>query len=261
MNESKFENVISLGFFCSVALEIERIGFRNFSLPFDWLITADFSKVLELVDNKFNDFLIFDNLYQESDIDPRYYYDCVNKIHFYHDFNEFQPLCEQFDSVKNKYNRRIAKFYTAIKSPTLFIRYITGKEECKFIDENYDSILNRIKSFNKDNYIIFVYDVEYEFSNAKNAYFVPKENNTSNKSFISCNKAMEKYIYENVVVNDDLVCKNLLFTKKRKRKKQFKKYKLIFKNKIKKIFGISLEKTIYFHSKQYSDVFEKIKED
>lgn len=35
----KYESVISLGYFCSVAIELEKMGIRNFSTPFDWLIT------------------------------------------------------------------------------------------------------------------------------------------------------------------------------------------------------------------------------
>lgn len=35
-NFEEYENVISLGYFCSVASEIERLGLRRHSGPFDW---------------------------------------------------------------------------------------------------------------------------------------------------------------------------------------------------------------------------------
>lgn len=37
--ETNYKHVISLGFFCSVALELERKGLRDASYPFDWLIS------------------------------------------------------------------------------------------------------------------------------------------------------------------------------------------------------------------------------
>ncbi len=36
---TKFEHVISLGFFCSPALELKKLGFRDASYPFDWVIS------------------------------------------------------------------------------------------------------------------------------------------------------------------------------------------------------------------------------
>lgn len=35
----KYENFISLGYFCSVALELQRLGLRSCSSPFDWCIS------------------------------------------------------------------------------------------------------------------------------------------------------------------------------------------------------------------------------
>lgn len=60
-----FSNFISLGYFCSVALELERLGYRNFSNPFDWLI-SDFKGVLELIENDFENFLSMQYLFQNK---------------------------------------------------------------------------------------------------------------------------------------------------------------------------------------------------
>lgn len=37
-------NYISLGYFCSIAMDLEKLGLRNESLPFDWVI-SDFEGV------------------------------------------------------------------------------------------------------------------------------------------------------------------------------------------------------------------------
>ena len=45
-------NYISLGYFCSVASELERYGLRGESYPFDWVI-SDFGGVVEAIQNNF----------------------------------------------------------------------------------------------------------------------------------------------------------------------------------------------------------------
>ncbi len=58
-------NYISLGYFCSVASELERYGLRGESYPFDWVI-SDFGGVVEAIQNNFSNFLDYDFLAQSS---------------------------------------------------------------------------------------------------------------------------------------------------------------------------------------------------
>lgn len=55
------EYVISLGFFRSVVSELDKLGLRNVSYLFDWIL-FDFENVLLLSNNKFEYFLSFDSL-------------------------------------------------------------------------------------------------------------------------------------------------------------------------------------------------------
>ncbi len=138
MEIKKFEHIISLGHFCGVAQELERLGLRDASYPFDWLITQR-SAAEELIENRFEDFLTYDLLYQDSQ-HPGIY---RNKrygfgVSFYHDFSAFIPLKEQLDAVTQKYNRRIHRFYDAIREPTLFIRYINNEEDAAYYKNSSD---------------------------------------------------------------------------------------------------------------------------
>ena len=45
----EFKNYISLGYFCEVAKDLERLGLRNQSSPFDWVISY-FPKVIYATD-------------------------------------------------------------------------------------------------------------------------------------------------------------------------------------------------------------------
>lgn len=154
-------NYISLGYFCSVAIELERFGIREESSPFDWLISG-FKGVISAIEKNFEDFLTYDYLSQDKKY-PNIYRNTKYDFDFYHDFNPYSELRQQLPDVQAKYSRRIQRFYESIRRPTLFIRYISdeskieGKpKELIWIEDNYDYIITLLKSFNSDNDILFI---------------------------------------------------------------------------------------------------------
>lgn len=152
---AKFKNIVSLGCFCSPAMEFKRVERRKFSLPFDWLVTMDFSAVLDLIDNNFNGLLEYDDLYQIKEV-PSRYRNSRYSIDFYHDFLPVKSFDKQIDAVKEKYNRRIKRFYEIITEPTLFCRYIISRDELLYIAERYGEIVKRFKKYNEENEIMFI---------------------------------------------------------------------------------------------------------
>lgn len=158
----QYENFISLGYFCSIALELEKMGLRSTSSPFDWC-KSDFEGVIKAIEDKFDYFLDYDQLLQSQD-DPDHYFNAAYKIWFFHDFDKYRPLNSQIENVQAKYTRRIERFYKNIKNPTLFIRYISNEEltadgksvELEYIEKHIGSIISLLKSFNENNDIIFI---------------------------------------------------------------------------------------------------------
>ena len=174
-------NYISLGYFCSVASELERYGLRGESYPFDWVI-SDFGGVVEAIQNNFSNFLDYDFLAQSS-LNHSVYENTKYNIRFFHDFDKYIPLKKQLPQVQDKYCRRIKRFYQTIVSPTLFIRYISDEktihgvsEELVYIEKNYEQILEMLKSFHRDNDILFIAHGGVE-SSKFNIYHVPKDDN------------------------------------------------------------------------------------
>ena len=152
---------ISLGYFCSVAMDLEKMGLRSESSPFDWLI-SDFEGVIRAMENGFADFLNYDDLSQNKAY-RTIYKNTRYTIDFYHDFDSLIPLADQLPQVESKYRRRIDRFYESIKEPTLFIRYISDEElvdgksrELLWIEDNFDRIMGLIRSFNPENDILFM---------------------------------------------------------------------------------------------------------
>lgn len=151
-----YKHVVSLGYYCGPAQELERIGYRQFSLPFDWLITASFQVVLQLIESRFNGFLEEDGLQQEINVNPKYYYDEDKQIHYYHDFTDKESLTKQLPAVKKKYARRIDRFYQTISEPTLFLRYCLSHNEYEWISNNLEYINSVLRKYNPNNDIVFV---------------------------------------------------------------------------------------------------------
>lgn len=174
----RFENYISLGYFCEVAKDLERLGLRNQSSPFDWVISF-FPDVIDAIDKEFSDFLAFDNLSQNIYSRAHYHEDKYH-IYFFHDFNAYKSLASQYGSVKDKYDRRIKRFLNTITKPTLFVRYISSEKrdeagksvELKWIEENYEYVLSVLKRFNGNNEIVFIGD-DMTVSEKIKVYHVP----------------------------------------------------------------------------------------
>ena len=178
----KYENYISLGYFCEVAQDLEKMGLRNTSSPFDWCITS-FEGIISLLANRFDGFMDYENLAQS--IESRsHYLDTQYGVFFFHDFSKYIPLNEQIESVKEKYSRRINRFLNNIENPTLFIRYISneikgenGKStELQWIEENEDYINKIVQMYNSQNNIIYIGD-EKTYSNIVKIYNVKVDNN------------------------------------------------------------------------------------
>lgn len=239
----KYKHFISLGYFCSVALELERIGLRSCSSPFDWCI-SEWEGVERAITTHFENFLCYDNLYQNR-IERAHYKDVTYDIAFFHDFNKYVPLEEQIDAVQAKYQRRIQRFYENISEPTLFIRYISnesGRKEIDYIEKNYTRIIRELKKFNSNNDIIFIANTEIT-SQVINIYTVEKDENdvVARKPL---DKNLELYsLLEGMEYGDRERNYNKYLEKKNKTTKGIR-------HKTRKIFNKLFRKE-YVHEKQY----------
>lgn len=243
-------NIVSLGFFCSVAMELERCGIRSVSLPFDWLITGNYEAVLKLIANRFDRFLDMNNLYQEYDINPAYYYNDVYDLHFYHDFNPHLTLEEQYNSVRQKYDRRINRFYEIIKEPTVFIRYCSDEEELEFICNNSEKISHFLKSLNPKNEIIYISSKKVASGLAGFNYYVePDRGDAVSRKFLMHMPELKEYLIEKSGISNEELRRNI----KRYICKQVKKVFRRGWSKVRKI-TVDSKKSCYRHDKQYGDI-------
>lgn len=198
---TRFKNIVSLGCFCSLAMEFKRIERRKFSLPFDWLVTLDFSAILKLIDEHFNGFLECNDLYQVKN-NPSRYRNLRYSIDFYHDFLPTKSFDKQIGAIKEKYERRIKRFYEIVAEPTLFCRYIISSDELLYVFEHHGEIVERFKKYNRENEIIFIVNADI-FSSFKGKipliWIVEKdEGDMFARHFLDKNKELMNFITDNV---------------------------------------------------------------
>ena len=245
----KYRHIISLGHFCSVASEIERFGFRDKSYPFDWVLSKSFECVVKLINNRFEDYLKEDYLYQSPSIHWQYR-NMEYNIEFVHDFSEWKSFDSQIEDVRKKYQRRIDSFYKAIQAPTFFIRYICDEKELHFIEDNYHSIVEMIRSYNTNNSIVFVANgalqrVRNEDSEFKIYFVDPDENDTVSRKFLDSISELVEYIDQHYY-SEEVKNSNLEFYQNKQRKKKRAKLTKKMKTFFHKLFSKR-----YIHNKIY----------
>ena len=246
-----YSHYISLGYFCEVAQDLEKLGLRDFSSPFDWGISC-FKNVIEAIDHEFEGFLDYDNLSQ--DITNRaYYHEDRYNFWFYHDFNKYESLDKQYQKVKDKYFRRIKKFLDSINEPTLFVKYISsegldpyGKSiELKWIEDNYRHVLSVLRRYNAKNDIIFIGDESVSSGIIKIYHVQRDKNDTVSRSPIYNNKELFT------------ILSSVSFPGKRENQRRYeiktrKKHSYVVKIKNKIIYVLQRDFLMeYVHSKTY----------
>ena len=155
----KFQHVFPVGVGCNMAAGLSRIGLREYSGPFDWIM-AGMDDVITLLDTDFADFL--NPEYLKSTPVPFNAGKCINTkfemIQFVHDFapeEDAPPLSEQLGAVQAKYQRRIDYYMQALKEPTLVCRLEYGGKE-DYWRKNYHRVSEFFKKFNPENELIII---------------------------------------------------------------------------------------------------------
>lgn len=65
-NEWIFDHIVSLGGFCQVAYQLDRLKLRFEAFPFDWIFSTNVERVLEALENDFQDWMLEENLIESE---------------------------------------------------------------------------------------------------------------------------------------------------------------------------------------------------
>ena len=147
-----YSNCISLGYFCGTASSLSKLGLRNFSGPFDWII-SDFQQVIHQIDHEFIEFMKKDNL-EIVENSPKTFIDKKYKFIFRHDINENFEI--EYSDIYAKYIKRTKRFIEKIKEPTCFFRTVSSEEEIRYIINHAEYIESILKRYNSRNSIVYI---------------------------------------------------------------------------------------------------------
>lgn len=177
-NKGVFKHYISLGFCCHMAGNLEKMGLRSASMPYDWNVTY-WRAIEDTIRSHFDNYLVKEKLFQFKN-NLHCYENCSAGVSFVHDFVDYLPLDKQFEKVEKKYHRRIKAFYSCIAEPTVFIRYCMNADEVFDIENRYQEIRDLFIDFNPQSELIFLTHDNIDFSrisNIENLFVISKDEN------------------------------------------------------------------------------------
>lgn len=145
---------ISLGYYCGPAASMEVHGLRTTSGPFDWYV-SDYQGVIKTIEERFEHFLEFDNLvhYDER---KHYFYDVKYGFLFNHEIGIGDKEDLRYQTIKEKYNKRIYRFLDMLKTPCCLIRAVKDENEIEYINNHYLSIEQMFKAYNAENIVVYL---------------------------------------------------------------------------------------------------------
>lgn len=150
--KQRYDLIVSLGMSCAPAINMRNYGLRKFSMPLDWMISFSLSDVNRLFLNKFEQFMILDNLHKleethyfledgapatplaENSLLKSYFIrDSLYNIISAHDFPivEGEHWSTSYPAFRAKIDSRITRFWEALTNSRsiLFIRWSASYEQ------------------------------------------------------------------------------------------------------------------------------------
>ena len=126
----KYDFVCSIGHYCAPAMYMRRHFLRSMSGPLDWIAGSSGGLLasVDLICRDFEGFMQKDRLIRipnprtnQDDLEHDYYRDEGTQMVFYHDFPTGMSQEQAYGAVREKYDRRIARFYSTMNGKSLLI--------------------------------------------------------------------------------------------------------------------------------------------
>jgi len=154
---------IPIGNACSIAYQLQQHMLRKTAYPFDWLRINRLSNVTSIINAKFEGFTDFKQcntttsfpLLETDDFNsdaPRRTFKATNKFGAisYHDFSSDKPFNDQLESINQKYQRRIDRFYQTLQSSDHIIFIRDELNPNKLTEDEILEFIQAIKRINEN---------------------------------------------------------------------------------------------------------------
>lgn len=191
---TKYDEVISLGFDCTIARMLEAYHIRTSAYPIDWAVSRDWDLIVDAIIN--NDIDKFLNIEMVNS----FYVNELNVVYLHH-----SKISEQ--EFKNIFRKRIERLFELFNTDKkiLFIRKSHDLNNCSETKKDFNEIdvsikfCNWLKQKNKDfKFVLFLScpNCHIEKFNIKteNLYLIKKDDSLEKDSFGHYNKDIEQFI-------------------------------------------------------------------
>jgi SAM-dependent methyltransferase len=206
----KVDEFISIGGECSVSEALKHLSIRNFSSPFDWIIT-DFNKIYNTFQSNFSiqNFLNIDDIKHINKFKGKF--TTSDNVFYYHEQD-----CNLIDDVLIKYTRRLNRLKDILSCNKSIILIRKSKNDTleeiikleKLIIKMYPNINFKIlfinpnvKTMHYSNHIIGVYLDEFYFIRWSNGTW-NHEHQTNDLNEIMCNCLKDVFFKLNIDKSD-----------------------------------------------------------
>lgn len=181
----KYNLIFSIGEACSCTQALRQNKLQVYSFPFDWLFGSNYIDRCKILASNFERFIDKSDLefsHEERSIKCNAYHNSYNDLTFNHDFDKNVEFDEMYETVKNKYNRRISRLLKLIdKSRRILVVYIEVPSS-NHIQVSNEEILNGYKII-KNSFPLPEIDLLY-IKNSNSETLV--ERLTNNATLICC---------------------------------------------------------------------------
>lgn len=157
---------VPIGNSCSIAYQLQKNNLRQFAFPFDWTRVKKLSTITKIINSKFEgycDFIQINNVTSYPLLNNEEFDDTADaskettraknkyNVFSFHDFSSKMPFDEQLNEVKEKYWRRINRFYNCLGVTNRKIIFVRDElEPDKLKEEDILNFINCITNINKD---------------------------------------------------------------------------------------------------------------
>ncbi len=148
----KYDLFYSLGASCFTASNLKKNKIRITSGPFDWLLHCPFDERINFILNDFKNFLNKEDLaYCGDGEENSYYKNTSNGFYYFHDFSKNREIFDdEFKHIKEKYDRRIKRFYDFIRTKKKVLLVWISNSEKLSNETLLQTHKKLVKKFNKE---------------------------------------------------------------------------------------------------------------
>ena len=145
-----YDSIVSLGASCGTTMSLRELDLQNVSSPFDWIAAPGLPDVMAMIESDFADWfnrnaLVLWDVTHEKGVIHRHYKNLKTGFGFPHEFSNAEPFERYYEVVREKYERRIARFLASMgeEKRVLFV-YLELSYAPRLSDDELVSLRDRL---------------------------------------------------------------------------------------------------------------------